>query len=195
MSTTVANRSIKARAKATPSRIQSNIRNSKAIKDQTIIANDMVHVAETENLSLLDLPVGDISVPLNLWLDYQAQLLARGGLVAVQLAADEDPEHLLDDLAQIPMIVLPFVTHVDGRGYSHAYLLRKRYHYQGEIRAIGDVGFDQLGFLSRVGCNAFELNPSANLDDALRAFTQLSQVYQASSDAGTSIFKRRRKLH
>lgn len=195
MSTPVANRSIKARPKATPSRIQNNISNAKAIKDQTIISNNIVHIAETETLSLLDLPVGDISVPLNLWLDHKQELLARGGITAVQIGSDEGPEDLLDDLNSIDMIVLPFVSHVDGRGYTHAYLLRERYGYKGEIRAVGDVKFDQLGFLTRSGCNAFELPDGENLETALRAFKEFSKVYQPSADGGRLIFSRRRSVH
>jgi len=195
MSSTVANRSIKARAKATPSRIQSNINRPKAIKGQTIVTNNITHVAETETLSLLDLPVGDISVPLNLWLEHKQELLARGGIVAVQIASDEEPEDLLDDLDKIDMIVLPFVTHVDGRGYTHAHLLRERYNYHGEIRAVGDVKFDQLGFLTRVGCNAFELPESENLETALRAFNEFSEVYQPAADGARLIFSRRRSVH
>jgi len=195
MSSTVANRSIKARPKATPSRIQANISRTKAIKDQQIVANSIVHVAETETLSLVDLPVGDISVPLNLWLDHKEELLARGGITAVQIASDEEPEDLLDDLDSIDMIVLPFVSHVDGRGYTHAHLLRERYSYQGEIRAVGDVKFDQLGFLTRVGCNAFELPATENLETALRAFNEFSDVYQPAADGARLIFSRRLPVH
>jgi len=64
---TIANRSIKARAKATPDRIQNDIINAKAIVDQKIVDNTIHHIAETEALGLADLPDGNISVPMNLW--------------------------------------------------------------------------------------------------------------------------------
>lgn len=195
MTTTVPNRSKKIRPKATPSRLQSNIHTAKAIKDQEIVDNTIVHVAETETLSLVDLPAGDISVPLNLWLEYKEELTARGGVTAVQIASDEDPADLYADFKYIDMIVLPFVSHADGRGYSHAHLLRERYAYKGEIRAIGDVKFDQLGFLTRVGCNAFELPSSEDCHTALRAFNEFSEVYQPAADGTRSIFSRRRAVH
>lgn len=192
---TIANRSIKARPKATPSRIQEDIRREKMILDRSIVDNSLVHVAETEALSISMLPDGHISVPLNLWLENKSEILSREGKVAVQVAADEDPFDLSDDLAEIDIVVLPFVTHADGRGYSHALLLRERLGFQGEIRATGDVKFDQLDFLARVGCNAFEIPDGENLEAALSAFSEFSEVYQPSADNARLIFSRRRAVH
>jgi len=192
---TVANRAIKARAKATPDRIQKDIVSAQAIVNQEIVDNTIHHVADTEELTVSDLPNGDISVPMNLWLDHKAELKARDSLVAVQIASDEFPEDFADEYAEISHIVLPMVAHVDGRSYSHAYKLRTRFGYKGEIRAIGDVKYDQLGFLTRSGCNAFELPVGENLDAALKAFTEMSDVYQPSADGGALIFFRRRTVH
>jgi len=192
---TVANRAIKARAKATPDRIQKNIMSTQAIVDQKIVDNAIHHIAETEELTAADLPAGDISVPMNLWLDHKPELQARNGLVAVQIAADEFPEDFVAEYANIAMIVLPMVAHIDGRSYSHAYKLRTRFNYQGQIRAIGDVKYDQLGFLARSGCNAFELPEGENLATALKAFTEMRDVYQPSADGGALIFSRRRAVH
>jgi uncharacterized protein (DUF934 family) len=191
----IANRSKKARPKATPSRIQSNIQSEHAIVDQKIVDNLIVHIAETEDLVAADLPSGQVSVPLNLWLDEKDAIKARGGKVAVQIGVDELPEDVVESIADIDMIVLPFVNHVDGQSYSHAYKLRTRFDFKGEIRAIGDVKFDQLSFLTRVGCNAFELPVSENLETALRAFTEFSDVYQPSADGARLIFSRRRAVH
>jgi uncharacterized protein (DUF934 family) len=188
-------KNLKARARATPSRIQENIDNAKAIIDGVIVENGFVHVAETENLMLDDLPSGDVSVPLNLWLENKPALNARPGLTAVQLGSDEDVADLAADLQDIDLIVLPFVAHVDGRGYSQAHLLRQRHAYKGQIRAIGDVKFDQLGFLSRAGCNAFELPESENHQTALRALNEFTEVYQPAADGARSIFSRRRQIH
>lgn len=190
-----ANRNLKARPKATPDRIQNNIQSEKAIVDRAIVDSAILHVAETDALSVADLPSSAVSVPLNLWLDERDAVIARGQPVAVQIAADESPEDLADQLDSIDMVVLPFVSHVDGRSYSHAYKLRTRFGFKGEIRAVGDVKFDQLGFLTRVGCNAFELPDGENLETALRAFDEFSEVYQPSADQGRLIFSRRRAVH
>ena len=192
---TQANRSIKARPKATPDRIQTDIVTAKAIIDKKIVDNAIHHVAETEGLTVADLPNGDISVPMNLWLDHKTELQQRDSKVSVQIAADEFPEDLADELNDIQSIVLPMVSHVDGRSYSHAYILRTRFDFAGEIRAIGDVKYDQLGFLTRVGCNAFELPESEDLKVALNAFSEMSDEYQPSADSGRLIFSRRRTIH
>lgn len=188
-------KNLKARPKATPSRIQENIQSTKAIVEQAIVDNDFTHIAETEELSIADLPKGNLSVPLNLWLDHKAEIKARDGLTAVQIAADETAEELADDLAEIDIVVLPFVSFVDGRSYSHAHKLRTRFGYKGQIRAVGDVHFDQLDFLTRSGCDAFELPEGDNLETALRAFKEYSEVYQPAADNGRLIFSRRRAVH
>lgn len=150
---------------------------------------------QAEELTITDLPAGDISVPLAFWLENKADLLAREGAVAVQLAAADFAENVADDLADIAAVVLPFETYVDGRSYSHAYLLRTRFNYTGEIRAVGDVHHDHLNFLARCGVDAFELPEGENLDVACQAFESFSEIYQPSADGGNLIFARRRVAH
>lgn len=192
---TVANRAIKARPKATPDRIQENISNAKAIKGQEIIDNDMVHIAESEELTVSDLPQGNISVPLNLWLDHTDEIKQRGGKIAVQIAADESAFDVAESIEGIEVIVLPFVGFVDGRSYTHAYHLRTRLGFKGEIRAVGDVHYDHLDFLARVGCDAFELPEGGDLVTALDAFKEFTEHYQPSADNAQLIFSRRRVKH
>ena len=175
------NKNLKKRPKAGPSRIQENIQNANVIRNKQVLSSDLLHIAETEKLSLADLPSSNISVPLSIWLEYKDELLARDSQVAVQVAADEDPTDLAEDIDLIAVIVLPFVTYVDGRSYSHAYKLRTQLNFKGEIRAVGDVHFDQLDFLARVGCDAFELPDGDNQQAALEAFNEFSEVYQPLS--------------
>ena len=189
MSENVANRALKARAKAAADRIQQDINNTKVIRNSVVHSNDFLHLAESDDLS------GNISVPLSFWLKNKQAVLDRDGPVAVQIASNEMPEILADDLPDIEIIVLPFVNFVDGRSYSHAHKLRLRYAFKGEIRAVGDVNFDQLDFLKRAGCDAFELRENADYETALRAFSEFSEVYQPAADNRHLIFSRRRKVH
>lgn len=195
MSENIANRALKARAKAAADRIQQNVRNAKVIRNSAIHNNDFLHLAESEDLSINNLPNGNISVPLSFWLKNKQAMLDRDGPVAVQIASNEMPETFVDDLPKIEIIVLPFVNFVDGRSYSHAHKLRLRYAFKGEIRAVGDVNFDQLDFLMRAGCDAFELREDADYEAALRAFSEFSEVYQPAADDRRLIFSRRRKVH
>lgn len=195
MSENIANRALKARAKAAADRIQQDINNTKVIRNSVVHSNDFLHLAESDDLSINNLPSGNISVPLSFWLKNKQTVLDRDGPVAVQIASNEMPEILADDLPDIEIIVLPFVNFVDGRSYSHAHKLRLRYAFKGEIRAVGDVNFDQLDFLKRAGCDAFELRENADYETALRAFSEFSEVYQPAADNRHLIFSRRRKVH
>jgi len=195
MSENVANRALKARAKAAADRIQQDINNTKVIRNSVVHSNDFLHLAESDDMSINNLPSGNISVPLSFWLKNKQAVLDRDGPVAVQIASNEMPEILADDLPDIEIIVLPFVNFVDGRSYSHAHKLRLRYAFKGEIRAVGDVNFDQLDFLKRAGFDAFELRENADYDTALRAFSEFSEVYQPAADDRHLIFSRRRKVH
>lgn len=191
----IADRAIKARAKASADRIKADISNAKVIKAHQIEENDLMHLAESEELSMESLPDENISVPLSFWLANKTALMACEGAIAVQVAADETVEDLANDLSDIDMVVLPFVNFVDGRSYSHASKLRSRYNFVGEIRAVGDVHFDHLGFLARCGCDAFELPDGDDHLSALKAFSEFSDAYQPAADGGRLIFARRRKVH
>ena len=78
MTKVTANRAIKARAKASPSRIQSDIQNEFAIVDEAIVDNNILHIASNEELDIDRLPTGQLSVPLELWLENKEAIKARG---------------------------------------------------------------------------------------------------------------------
>ncbi len=61
-------------------------------------------------------------------------------------------------------VTINFPAFTDGRGYSYARLLRERYDYKGEIRAIGDVMQDH-------GCSTCSVVASAVFASAKRART------------------------
>ena len=106
-------------------------------------------------------------------------LIARGE-AGVWLAPHEDPQALAPDVARLPLIAIDFPQFTDGRGYSHARLLRQRYHYTGELRAIGDVQRDQLYFLGQCGFDAFAIPDGRDAARALRGLDDFSDGYQAS---------------
>jgi uncharacterized protein (DUF934 family) len=75
----------------------------------------------------------------------------------VRLQPGDDPASLADRLDRVVRIDVHFPKFGEGRGYSIARLLRTRYGYRGELRAVGHITRDQLVFLERVGFDAFEL--------------------------------------
>ena len=134
---------------------------------------------------------GDIIVPLAQWQAQRDALLARNGRTGVWVDAGEDPDALVGDLAKLQLIALNFPKFGDGRNLTTARLLRERHGYKGELRAIGDVYRDLLLGMHRCGIDSYLLHESQDADDALRAFDELPEVYQASVEQPLPLFRRR----
>ncbi len=135
---------------------------------------------------------GDVLVPLALWQAASGTLLGRSaGRVGVWLAPDEDPAQIADSLEAFDLVAVNFPQFTDGRGYSTARLLRERYGWKGELRAIGDVQRDQLFYLARCGFDAFLLNDGSEDQASLSAFGDFSEAYQTSVECPLPLFRRR----
>ncbi|CAB3755227.1 DUF934 domain-containing protein [Paraburkholderia solisilvae] len=166
------------------------------IKDRAIVNDDwtVVRAAEDGALPAVDaLPAGKVIVPLALWQASRDALTAAHGAanVGVWLAADSEPADIVGDFDKVALIAVDFPVFRDGRGYSIARLLRERYGYKGEIRAIGDVLRDQLRFYERCGFNAYALRADKDIHDALKAFTEFTVQYQGAFDEPQPLFRRR----
>lgn len=134
---------------------------------------------------------GDVIVPLATWQRERDTLRARADGVGVRLGPDDDPEALAPDVAALPVIAVEFPKFADGRGYSTGRLLRERYGFTGELRAVGDVLRDQLLHMERCGFDCFELKPGKDPQDALAAFEEFSVAYQGTVDEPRPLFRRR----
>jgi uncharacterized protein (DUF934 family) len=133
---------------------------------------------------------GDLIVPLGIWRGQQAALLGRQGRTGVWLEPSDDPAALFSAGSIPELVAVRFATFTDGRGYSTARLLRERHGFRGELRAIGDVLRDTLSDLARCGFDAFALREDQDAEEALVAFDELTEVYQAAADRGP-LFARR----
>ncbi|WP_374517406.1 DUF934 domain-containing protein [Undibacterium squillarum] len=165
------------------------------IKDRAIVQDDwsVLRLNEGETPETVSVPAGKVIVPLAVWQVQRPALLQRlqaSQEIAVWLAPDQPAELIADDAALFPLIAIDFPKFNDGRGYSAAYLLRSRYRYTGELRAIGDVLRDQLFYMQRVGFNAFATRADRSIQDALKGLTDFSEVYQASVDQPLPLFRR-----
>jgi uncharacterized protein (DUF934 family) len=161
------------------------------IKGRTIVADDWIvlRLAEGQTAAELVLPEGKLVVPLSVWQTRRGELLERAAR-GVWLADTEGPEAIADDLEHFQVIAIDFPKFVNGRGYSSAALLRTRYAYRGELRAIGDVLRDQMFYLGRVGFDAFAVREDRSVEDALEAFKDFSITYQSSTDQAQPLFRR-----
>jgi uncharacterized protein (DUF934 family) len=161
------------------------------IKNAKIAADSWLRLDWAAEGSLPTVPAGDIIVPLALWQATAGELLMRSGRLGLWLDSAEDPALVADSLEAFSLIAVNFPQFTDGRGYSTARLLRERYGWKGELRAIGDIQRDQLFYLSRCGFDAFVLNDGLDAQDALSAFTDFSEAYQTSVERSQPLFRRR----
>lgn len=98
--------------------------------------------------------------------------------VVLRLEPTDDPAAVADRLGGVARIEVSFPKFGDGRGYSIARLLRQRYGYRGELRAIGQITRDHLQSLERVGFDSYELREGEDPHEALAAFDTFSAAYQ-----------------
>jgi len=109
----------------------------------------------------------------------------------LRLEPTDDPAAVAGQLDGVTRIDVNFPKFGDGRGYSIARLLRERYGYKGELRAVGQITRDHLFFLESCGFDAFELRAGEDPHEALAAFNDFSESYQASLKYPQPLFRRR----
>ena len=169
------------------------------IKNRSVVRDDwtVVRAAEDGTLPAIDaLPAGRVLVPFSLWKQAREAIVASRSkdALGVWLAPEDEPADLAADLDKISLIGVDFPVFRDGRGYSTARLLRERYGWRGELRAIGDVLRDQLNFMARCGFDAFAVRADKEIHDALRAFEEFTVKYQGAFDTPQPLFRRRAAL-
>ena len=133
------------------------------------------------------LPEGPVLVSLARFRREREALLARNTPVGIQLQSSENPETLGADVHHFALIALEFPKFRDGRAFSWARMLRTRLGYEGEIRAVGDFLYDQVNYQHRVGFDAWEVPDHFTIEMFNRALTEMTYVYQPSTDGRTTI--------
>lgn len=142
------------------------------IKDRQIIDDAWTLVRDAE----AGAPAGPAILPLALWKTLRDSRAAAD--TGVWLAPTDDPAELAGAVAELPVIAVDFPQFADGRGYSIGRLLRERYGFAGELRAIGDVLRDQLYPLEQVGFNAFSLREDRDPAKDIAGLHDFSLGYQ-----------------
>ena len=134
---------------------------------------------------------GDVIVPFTRWVNEKSQLEARKGKLGVIISSDTDIDEVIENLSSFDLIALHFPKYTDGTCFSYAFLLRERHHFQGELRAIGDVFRDQFAYLERCGIDAIQLDDEDALVVGRASFDDLSVVYQSSADKAEPVYRQR----
>ena len=148
-------------------------------------------IAEDSYVSVADdaaLPAaGGAIVSLARFEKERAALLARNAPIGVRLKSDESPERLGDDVQRLSLVAIEFPVFRDGRGFSWARMLRTRLSFKGEVRATGHFLFDQINYQRRVGFDAWEVPERVSLEQFNKAFHEMTNVYQPSTDGKKTI--------
>lgn len=161
----------------------------KIIKNGAIIESDLMWVQSTDELAGLTADsLAKAIIPLSAWLEMENSNTVAG----IWLESDENTSQLQDkDINSLAVIGINFPAFADGRGFSHARLLRERFDYQGDVRALGHFIPDQLGYLLRVGFSSFQFAEEVNLEKALALHKPFSIAYQSDVADPRPLFLRR----
>jgi len=110
--------------------------------------------------------------------DHAEKWLAGIAPVGVHLAPGDGVEDIAGYLPRLALVTVEFPNFSDGRGFTHATLLR-RHGFRGELRAVGaGVKQDLLLLMARCGFDSFDLAPGQDPESALRALDRYSVAYQ-----------------
>ena len=136
-------------------------------------------------------PKGDVIVSLARFQQDGERLLGEGRSVGVRVEANEAVEALAYDLPRIAVVALVFPKYRQGQAYSSAALLRERYGYRGELRAVGEVLREQARFMVRCGFDAFEPADASTPEQWTRKAHGFRHVYQRAADGLAPAFEER----
>jgi uncharacterized protein (DUF934 family) len=109
----------------------------------------------------------------------------------IRLEPGDEPAAFAGELGRAARVEVNFPKFGDGRGFSIGRLLRERYGYRGELRAVGHITRDLLFYLESCGFDAFELRAGEDPHEALASFEDFSEAYQASVARPQPLFRRR----
>ena len=134
---------------------------------------------------------GAVLVPAARFLADAQELTQRNAPVGVIWPNDKNVSELAPYLDKLGLIALVFPVYKDGRAYSQARLLRERYNYRGEMRAIGQVLRDQFVFLLRAGFDAFDVVKQADALVFEETAKRYSVFFQPTGDGRVTVARER----
>jgi uncharacterized protein (DUF934 family) len=149
----------------------------------------------TEQIAATQIPDGKVLVPFTVWRankDALASRVAQGevGLLIATHEAIEDVMTEVKDINAFALVAVYVERFADGRIFSIGNLLRTRYGFKNELRAIGDVLRDQLFFLKRSGFNSYLIRADRNAQEALHSLKDFSEPYQGAVDIAQPAWRR-----
>ncbi|KAA1170985.1 DUF934 domain-containing protein [Marinobacter salinexigens] len=153
--------------------------------DQWTFVDDEVWVTKSRPMIL----------PLDQWQKLDESGTGVRSIHGVWLGPDDDPAVLGPISGELPIIALQFPSFRDGRAYSQANLLRTRYGFKGDLRAIGDVLRDQLALMRHCGFTSFAIRADKCVSDALKGFDGYDMIYARSATTPEPLYRRYNRGH
>ena len=148
-----------------------------------------------EQIAATKIPAGKVLVPFAVWRANKDALASRvsQGEVGLLIATHEAIEDVIAEVKDINAFALVAVyveRFADGRIFTIGNLLRTRYGFKNELRAVGDVLRDQLFFLKRSGFNSYLIRADRNAQEALQSLKDFSEPYQGAVDIAQPAWRR-----
>jgi uncharacterized protein (DUF934 family) len=118
-------------------------------KDEYIFLDDLEKITSINKKKVI--------LTKSLWIQ-KGQLLKKNKIISgIQLNSDESIDEITDDILYFSLVQFNFLSFKDGRPFSIAKTLRKKFNFKKEIRASGHILPDQYIFLIRCGFNTVEI--------------------------------------
>ena len=157
------------------------------LRQREVVADDWV--------SLSDSPPADdvpLLVPFAKFRENPDAWRSRKGKLGIRLSPADKVEDLAPELPRLSLVAVEFTGPGEGRGYTQAKLLRARYHFTGEVRAVGHVKQDQVYLMARVGIDAFDQSPTEKPAEAIATLERFKIAYTPGAPLPTL---RRERFH
>ena len=118
-------------------------------KDEYIFLDDLEKITSINKKKVI--------LTKGLWIQ-KGQLLKKNKIISgIQLNSDESLDEITDDILYFSLVQFNFLSFKDGRPFSIAKTLRKKFNFKKEIRASGHILPDQYIFLIRCGFDTVEI--------------------------------------
>jgi uncharacterized protein (DUF934 family) len=157
------------------------------VKGGKPIEDRWTHVEDGDALS-----AGPVTVSWARWQTDRDGISHKPAELGVRIPNTVTTAEIGMDAEHFGLIAVNFPNFADGRAFSQARVLRSQYGYEGEIRATGGVGRDQLQFMQRCGIDAFEVPERALTEDWFAALNEFDLFYQPAEDNRPWIQRQRR---
>jgi uncharacterized protein (DUF934 family) len=158
----------------------------RVLRRREIVADDWRHFDEDSGAAEAGVivPLALLRAPAQTW-------TAQAARLGLRIGPADKVEDLAPELKRFALIAVEFPTPSEGRGYTQGRLLRGRFGFAGELRAVGAaVKRDLIFALARCGFDAFEIAPGEDPEACVRALDRYTVAFQAGAP-GAPIVRQR----